>query len=56
MKSIEYLMMEYQRLSGLKNELSHKTRLETSEGMVYARLLVKLVMLQMEIEDLKQKR
>lgn len=56
MKQLEPLIEQRCRLLALKEKLNSKATLNFNEGMMYIKLLVKLVLLEMEIESLTQKK
>lgn len=56
MKQLEPLIEQRSRLIALKDKLNSKSTLNFNEGMMYVKLLVQLVLLEMEIESLTQKK
>ncbi|UYZ13737.1 hypothetical protein A6764_01755 [Brevibacillus sp. WF146] len=56
MKQLKRLIEQRCRLLALKEKLNSKATLNSNEGMMYIKLLVKLVLLEMEIESLTQKK
>jgi len=56
MKQLKPLFEQISRLLALKEKLNSKATLNSNEGMMYVKILVKLVLLEMEIESLTQKR
>jgi DNA repair protein RadC len=56
MKQLKRLIEQRCRLLALKEKLNSKATLNSNEGMMYVKLLVQLVLLEMEIESLTQKK
>jgi predicted component of type VI protein secretion system len=56
MKQLKRLIEQRSRLIALKDKLNSKATLNSYEGMIYVKLFVQLVLLEMEIESLTQKK
>lgn len=50
LRKVEELFVKRQQLLELRNLLSNKASLDTEESMLYTRTLVKLVLIEVELE------
>jgi hypothetical protein len=55
MRNVVDLLEQKQQLLEIRSQLSKKASLQTEGGMLYARTLVKLVLLDMELKKVEQK-
>jgi hypothetical protein len=55
MRNVAELLEHKQQLLDVRSQLSRKASLQTEEGMLYARTLVRLVLVDMELKKVEQK-
>jgi hypothetical protein len=55
MRNVAELLEQKKQLLDVRSQLSRKTSLQTEEGMLYARTLVRLVLVDMELKKVEQK-
>lgn len=56
MKNLQGLIVEKQRLKSAMQMMDSQASFETEEGRVYAQVLVKLVVIEMQMEALEKKK
>jgi hypothetical protein len=54
MQRIQELLKQKKQLNGFKRTLDKDASLQTCEGMMYAKTLVKLVLIKLELEDMEK--